>query len=302
MRAIGELMEDYELTLRNRTSSDGIACHRGTCTKLQASKWDLLKEFIAKESKSATAVKIMRDMDSAVIKAECMIIRSFGKLLVELITKAQGRFLDNAAMAKLDSLRTQIELYAAGDLDPSRDYRAIFSKLQLSENDIHMVCEKFNSAIKSCKRRWDDEIDYTCKLLRTCLLFSPSLEHTGVLNDEMILCGNVSYTSTLRAEWHEYCNVCPTTIPANVFWMDHSNWMELTPLAMRFLALRPSSTSCERTFSIMRDIERPRRYGMSTEYLKIEMILRYNRQFLQEFLQMELAKGLVAHRMPDDCH
>lgn len=108
-------------------------------------------------------------------------------------------------------------------------------------------------------------------------------------------------TAQLPVEWQKYCEKWGTLdgslkdLPMGVFWgsekvMQHCRFTETLSKMGRWHANTPASNvEAERAFGQMRTLDDGRRNNLSTESLREEVLIRYNKDLIEELLKKQLS-------------
>jgi len=133
-------------------------------------------------------------------------------------------------------------------------------------------------------KKWEN-FSPMVEFLRKRHFFDPHAAHSGLLS--AAITGDV-VDSELHAEWRRYSQMCPAPLVVGDpdFWDVHAKEFPcFTALARRFRAVPPSSSVVERSFSILKDMQDPRRTRMTEEYVRTECSLRFNYLHLVEYVR-----------------
>jgi hypothetical protein len=252
--------------------------------------WKPLRNFCQSERTSATTERIIQQLGSAEVRAEAAIVCLLTGLLVTLTKKAQGEDFSFEDLANLDSLKQRFEAFADGRLNPLVEFAGIFARFKVSTAEKGRVSEKVRFVCTRIMKKWNRNMTAMVELLRRRNLFDPRQAQPELLSAETF---GTAVSSEVQGEWSQYVRLCgpnPQHDDPAIFWDGHRGrqFPRLRDVAVELLAIPPSSADVERSFAVMRTIQTPLRTSMSVNYLKMELCLRYNRRYVEQFIESRM--------------
>lgn len=250
--------------------------------------WKPLRNFCQSERISATTKRIIQLLGSAEAAIVCLLTG----LLVALTKKAQGEDFSFEDLASLDSLNQRFAAFADGPLNPLTEFAGIFARFKVSAAEKSRVSEKVQSVSKRIMKKWNKNMEAMLNLLRRRNLFDPRQSQSELLSAEAF---GTEVSSEVQGEWSKYVKLCGANLQVQpedpaVFWGGPrgQQFPRLRDVAVELLAIPPSSADVERSFAVMRTIQSPLRTSMSVSYLKMELCLRFNRRFVEQFIDSRM--------------
>lgn len=261
------------------------------CVSEIVKRWDILLDFVKRQrAHSDNCKSIVLLMEDKQCHAAARLMDNFGDLIVEMTTRAQADHnLTINDIAKLESLKRQLSAFADGTADPIIEFSDIFESSELNPEQTTTLVNDFTGACRAAVKKWKDNIEKNVKWLKAVTIFDPRHEHSGSLSQQL----GLTVTSGAQAEFDLYCLQGAVLQDPVEYWKTEERkepvvFPRLVELAKKFLALRPSSAAVERCFSMLRDLQTPRRVRMSAEYIRQELILRYNSEMVQDYLKLSI--------------
>ena len=251
--------------------------------------WDLLISFVKEEETSKRRDKILRLMTVGNAKASIRLIQRETTLLIRLTTVSQG-VLTKRDISDLETLLVLFQSYSnSGILQDTEKGRQLLERKLAQYADVWSQCPQCNPSLvlhqlkiagQSCIARWKYITD-TLQIAKTRTLFCPMEDRSCRMLEYADIFAPID--SELQAEWLRYSGLGVVEETTDIFWSDDSvqkDFPLLFRLATLWLCVPTSSASVERSFSVLKNFHTANRHQMADSYVAMELILRYNREYL----------------------
>jgi hypothetical protein len=257
--------------------------------------WQELQNVVAKTGKTTRMKEsLLKALGSVGLEVRCRIYAFFSEQLVKLILAAEGNAPDSSLANQLLHFREFLEHMLVsenaknviGDALPRCNQRCIELRSLMGEQmQSPEQVELVKTAVTNALEKWKDRVDVMTMLLRSRVCLNPQSSVKGDLPRDVIpwrmtpeiLSQYVSFTNRPLP-----CDSDTATTGPQDFWCNASpDFAELAEYARAIFAITLSSTSAERAFSLMRNIEVPNRCRLGDQAFANEMFCSYNKDVLE---------------------